>query len=79
MQSIDRPVNYLDIRVGLPTHIFTAQKDRFFEGHHVRRCPIFCSKSSEKKKRLLRPEMPNFFAQKQVNSKIKKGHRVSRQ
>ena len=33
MQFIDRPVDYQDIIVGLPTHIFTAQKDRFFEGY----------------------------------------------
>ena len=29
-------------------HIFTMQKeDRFFEGHHVRRCRVFPPKSSE--------------------------------
>ena len=33
-------------------HIFTVQKeDRFFEGHHVRRCPFFFSKASEAKKK----------------------------
>ena len=63
MQSIDRPVDYLDIRVGLQIHIFTAQKDRFSKGHHVRRCLIFCPKSSEEKKKSSRLQMPNFFAQ----------------
>ena len=63
-------------RVGY--HIFTAHKeDRFFEDHHVSRCPIFRPKSSEEQIKVITPAEcadVQFFAQNQMKSK----KRVSR-